>query len=75
MKGSKSNHEERLFTMHSNVDPHGVRLRACVHSRTAAGHGLRQQSLCPLIPSCPAGRQISRGAGLNVLASYLGLTV
>ena len=36
------------------------------HSRTAAqprGHGLRQQSLCHVTPSCPAGRKISRGAG------------
>ena len=34
--------------------------RLCPQSR---GHGLRQQSRCPLIPSCPAGRQISRRDG------------
>ena len=40
-------------TMRSYVHPHGVRLHAGVHSRIAAGHGLRQQSLYPLIPSRP----------------------
>ena len=51
--------------MHSNVDPHRVIVIACVHSRTATarGHGLRQQSLCSLIPPCPANRQIRCGAG------------
>ena len=38
--------------MRSNMDPHGIRLRVQC-----------PQSLGPLIPSCPAGRQMSSGAG------------
>ena len=43
--------------MRSNVDPHGVRLLACVHSRTTAGSWPKAAvilSLNPLLPCRPA---------------------
>ena len=52
--------------MHSNVDPHGVRLRACVHSRTAAGSWPKAAvtlSLNPLLPCWPADQPWHRTVG------------
>ena len=49
--------------MHSNVDPHGVRLQACVHSRTGAGSWPKAAvtfSLNPLLPCRPADQPLRR---------------
>ena len=57
MEICKQNFIHFPYTMRSNVDPHDVRLPACVHSRTAAGSWPKAAvtlSLYPLLP-LPAG--------------------
>ena len=59
-------HCAMLVTMHSNVDPHSVRLRACVHSRIAAGSWPRAAvtlSLNPLLPCRPVDQPRHRTVG------------
>ena len=62
---SKSDTEIYLATMPSNVDPHGVPLHACVHSRTAQGpKAAVTLSLNPFLPCRPAD-QPRRRTGLS----------
>ena len=68
----------KLATVLSNVDHHGVRLRACVHSRTAAGSWPKAAvtlSLNPLLPCRPADqpRRWTVGSAQHIVSEAVQL--
>ena len=66
-KFNRNQANEMLKTVLSNMDPHGVRFLACIHSRTAAGSWPKAAvtlSLNPLLPCRPAD-QPWRRTGLS----------